>query len=150
MEVMLRRGPAAYAGTLIGGVSHTRGEPVMSSTIAHRQHVQHRHVPLMPIFAVFVTIVLATAVIWAVNQPQSTTITTTTEAVGAPLVQPAAVAAPESPVFRHAQMRAAINGGSPRVYVVNLHHLVNGATLDRVTTDPGAVLTGQRHPLPVR
>ena len=122
----------------------------MSTTIAHRQHVQHRHVPLMPIVAVIVAIVLATAVIWAMNQPQSTTITTAAETVGVPLVQPAAVSAAESPVFRHAQMRAAMTGGYPRAYVVNLHHLVSGATLDPVTTDPGAVLTGQHHPLPVR
>ena len=121
----------------------------MSNTIAHSSHVRH-HVPVMPILAVIVTIVLATVVIWAVNQPQSTTITTTTEAVGAPLVQPAAVAAPESPVFRHAQMRATMNGGHPRAYVVNTYHLVDGTTLDPVTTQPGIGITGQHHALPVR
>jgi hypothetical protein len=109
----------------------------MSNTIAHRPRVHH-HVPVVPILAVIVTIALATVVLWAVNQPQSTTITTTTEAVSAPLAQPAAVAAPESPVFRHAQMRAGVNGGYPRVYVVNMHHLVNGATLSPLTTRPGA------------
>ena len=100
-----------------------------NNTIAHRRHAHH-HVPVMPIFAVIVAILLATVVIWAVNQPQSTTITTTTAAVSAPLIQPAAVTAPESPVFRHAQMRVNTNGGYPRAYVVNMHHLVSGTTLD--------------------
>ncbi len=113
----------------------------MSNTIAHRHHVHHR-VPAVPIIAVLVAIALATVVLWAINQPQSTTITTTTEAVGAPLVQPAAVAAPESPVFRHAEMRAGMNGGHPRAYVVNVHHLVNGATLSPLTTQPGTGTIG--------
>ena len=108
----------------------------MSNTIAHRPQVHH-HVPVVPIIAVLVAIAIATLVLWAINQPQSTTITTTTEAVSAPLVQPAAVAALESPVFHHAQMRAGVNGGHPRVYVVNMHHLVNGTTLSPLTTRPG-------------
>ena len=122
----------------------------MSTTIAHRQQVQRRHVPVMPIFAVIVTIVLATGVIWAINRSQSTTITATTEAVGAPFVQPAAVAAPESPVFRYAQMRAGVNGGSARASVVNMHRLVNGTTLAPMTTQPVMGIARQHHALPVR
>ena len=46
---------------------------------------------------------------------------------------------PESPVGRHAQMRASMAGGYPRAYEVNLHHLVDGASLDAVTTrSPGS------------
>ncbi len=107
----------------------------MSNTIAHRPHVHH-HVPLLPIFAVIVTVLIATAVIWAINQPETTITTTTTEPVVLSVVQPATVAAPESPVFRHALIRVGANGGYPRAYVTNLHHLVNGATLDSLSTRP--------------
>ena len=111
----------------------------MSNTIAHRPHAHH-HVPLLPVLAVIVTIAIATAVIWAVNQPETVTSTTTatiSEAVSAPAIQPAAVAPPESPVFRHALMRAGIAGGLSPAYKANLHHLVNGRTLDPVSTEPG-------------
>ena len=105
----------------------------MSTSIAHRHHVQ---VPLMPVLAVIVTVMLATVVIWAINQPQSITVSPGTETISAPAIAAATVAAPESPVFRHAQMRANMAGGYPRVYVANLHHLVNGATLDPLSTQP--------------
>jgi hypothetical protein len=107
----------------------------MSHTIAHRPHVQH-HVPAMPVIAVIVAIVIATAIIWAINQPQPTTMTPAAETIGQSAVQPAAVALPESPVARHAQMRVDVAGGYPRAYVVNQHHLVNGASLDPVSTRP--------------
>ena len=81
----------------------------MSNTIAHRPHVHH--VPLLPVFAVIATVLIATAVIWAVNQPQTGTTTTTAQAIVLPAAQQAAVAAPESPVFRHAQMRVNAAGG---------------------------------------
>ncbi len=106
----------------------------MSNTIAHRSHAHH--VPLLPVVAVIATVLIASAVIWAVNQPQTGTTTTTTEAVVLPAAQSAAVAAPESPVFRHAQMRVNAAGGYAPAYVANLHHLVNGATLDPVSTEP--------------
>jgi hypothetical protein len=105
----------------------------MSHTIAHRPHVRH-HVPAAPGVAVIVAIVIATAVIWAVNQPQTTIVTPATETIGQAAIQPGAVAVPESPVARHAQMRVNMAGGYPRAYVVNQHHLVNGASLDPVST----------------
>ena len=110
----------------------------MSNTIAHRPHARH-HVQALPIFAVIVTVLIATALIWAINRPETgTTTTTTTEAISAPAAEQAAVAAPESPVFHHTQMRANAGGGYPRAYVVGLHHLVNGSTLDPVNTQPYA------------
>jgi hypothetical protein len=105
----------------------------MSNTIAHRPQV-HR-VPLLPVLAVVATVLIATAAIWAINQPQTGTTTTTTQAIVLPATQQAAVAAPESPVFRHAQMRAAAAGGYPPVYVANVHHLVNGTTLGPLSTE---------------
>ena len=115
----------------------------MSNTIAHRHHV---HVPLTPILAVIVTIVLATLVIWAINQPQTITVSPVTETISAPAIQPATVAAPESPVFRHAQMRVNMAGGYPRVYVVNVHHLVNGTTLAPVTAHPSGTFKQPDYP----
>ncbi len=102
----------------------------MSNTIAHSTHVHH-HVPLMPVLAVIIAIAIAAAAIYAINLPETTT-GTSTEAVNAPAVDQAAVAAPESPAFRHALM----TGGLDRAYVVNLHHLVEGTTLDPVSTQP--------------
>jgi hypothetical protein len=108
----------------------------MSNTIAHRPHVHH-HVPLLPVLAVIVAIAIAAAVIWAVNQPETVTTTaTTSEATYTPTIQPAAVAAPESPVFRHALMRMGIAGGLSPAYKANLHHLVNGRMLDPLSTEP--------------
>jgi hypothetical protein len=107
----------------------------MSNTIAHRPHVRH-HVQLLPVLAVILTVLIATALIWAINRPETATTTTTTEAISAPAAQQAAVAAPESPVFRHAQMRVNMGDGYPRAYVVGLRHLVNGSTLDPVSTQP--------------
>ena len=107
----------------------------MSNSIAHRSHAHH--VPLLPVFAVVATVLIATAVIWAINQPQTgTTTTTTTQAIVLPAAQQAAVVAPESPVFRHAKMRADAAGGYPPVYVANVHHLVDGTTLDPVSPQP--------------
>ena len=37
-------------------------------------------------------------------------------------------------MFRHALMRVNAAGGYPRAYLNNLHHLVNGTTLDPVST----------------
>jgi len=37
----------------------------MSNSIAHRSHAHH--VPLLPVFAVVATVLIATAVIWAIN-----------------------------------------------------------------------------------
>ena len=105
----------------------------MSNTIAHRPHVHH-HVPLLPIFAVIATVLIATAVIWGINQPQTQTTTTTSQAVVVPAAQSATLAAQESPVFRHALMRVSAAGGRPLVHRANLHHLVNGTTLDPVST----------------
>ena len=106
----------------------------MNNTIAHRP--QAHRVPLLPVFAVIATVLIATAVIWAVNQPQTGTTTTTTPAIVIPAAQQAAVAAPESPVFRHAQMRANAAGGYAPAYLAGLHHLVNGATLAPLSTEP--------------
>jgi len=111
----------------------------MSNTIAHRPHVHH-HVPLMPVFAVIVTIALAAVVIWAVNQPQ-TTITTSGDMVAStPIVQPQAPPVPESPVFRHAEIRALQNGGHSHAYLTGRVHQVEGTTLDPLTT---TLTTGQ-------
>ena len=108
----------------------------MSHTIVHRPHVHH-HVPLLPIVALIAAVLIAGAVLWAVNQPETTTTTTSvSEAVFVPAVAPATVAAPESPVFRHALMRAGMTGGYDRAYTGNLHHLVEGTTLDPVTVPP--------------
>lgn len=107
----------------------------MSHTIAHRPHVHH--LPLAPVIAVIAVALIAAAVIWAVNQPTATTTTTTVGAsIVSPVVHPAAVAAPESPVFRHALMRVHSEGGYPRAYVVGQLHMVEGATLDPVNTNP--------------
>jgi hypothetical protein len=85
---------------------------------------------------VIVAIAIAAAAIYAINLPETATTGTSTEAVNAPAVDQAAIAAPESPAFRHALMRAGMTGGLDRTYVVNLHHLVEGTTLDPVSTQP--------------
>jgi hypothetical protein len=100
----------------------------MSNTIAHRPHAHH-HVPLLPIFAVIAAVLIATAVLWAINRPEAVTTTTTSGTISAPAVVQPAVAVPDSPVFRHALMRVNAAGGYPPAYVANLHHLVNGKTL---------------------
>ena len=75
--------------------------------------------------------------IWAINQPETGTTTTTVGAsIVSPVVHPAAVAAPESPVFRHALMRVNSGDGYPRAYIVGQRHMVEGATLDPVSTNP--------------
>ena len=107
----------------------------MSNTIAHRPHVHH--LPLAPFIAVIAVALMAAVVIWAINQPETAT---TTKTVGttivSPVVDPAAVAAPESPAFRHALMRVDGAGGYPRAYVVGQRHMAEGATLDPVRTNP--------------
>jgi hypothetical protein len=108
----------------------------MSNTIAHRPHVQH-HVPLTPVLAVIVTVALAAVVIWAVNTPQTPSIATSgTAAVSAPFVQAATVPAPDSPVFRHAQMLALQNGGYSQAFLSGRLHQVEGTMLDPLTTTP--------------
>lgn len=107
----------------------------MSNTIAHRPHAHH--LPLAPIIAVVAVALIAAAVIWAINQPETATTTTTVgTSIVSPVVHPAAVAAPESPVFRHALMRVNSGGGYPRAYSVGRRHMVEGATLDPVSTNP--------------
>lgn len=109
----------------------------MSNTIAHRPHVHH-HVPLMPVFAVIVAIALATVVIWAINQPQTTPSITASgsAAVSAPFVQPVTAPAPDSPVARHAQMRVLQNGGYSQAYLSGRLHQVEGTMLEPLTTTP--------------
>jgi hypothetical protein len=116
----------------------------MSNTIAHRPHVHH-HVSLTPVFAVVVAIAIAAVVIWAINQPQPTITTSGAAAVTAPLVQPAAVAQPESPVFRHAQARVLESGGYSQAYLTGRLHQVEGTTLDPLSTTPSTA-SGERLP----
>ena len=42
----------------------------------------------MPVLAVIVTVLLATVVIWAINQPQTTTTAPVAEAAYTPAIQP--------------------------------------------------------------
>jgi hypothetical protein len=107
----------------------------MSNTIAHMPHVHHR-APLAPVLAVIVTVAIATVLIWAVNQPQTTIATGGSTAVTAPAVQPLAAPAPDSPVFRHAQMRVLQNGAYPQAYLTGRLHQVEGTTLDPLGTTP--------------
>jgi hypothetical protein len=108
----------------------------MSHTIAHRPHAHH-HVPVKPIIAVIVAVAVAAVVIWAINQPQTATVTSITEAAPALYVQPAAiVTAPDSPVFRHAQMRVLQHDGYSQAYLAGRLHQVDGTTLDPVNTAP--------------
>jgi hypothetical protein len=105
----------------------------MSNTIAHRRHVHH-HVPLLPVAA---AIVIAAAVIYAVNQPQEVTITTVgSDAVTVPLIAPNAVAVPESPVFRHAFARRQLSGAELQAFKYGRLQQVDDATLDPVGTTP--------------
>jgi hypothetical protein len=107
----------------------------VSNTIAHRSHVHH--FPLLPALAVLAAVLIAAAVLYAINVPQAEVSTSTsTDAVVMPVIHAAAVAAPESPVFRHALMRVASNGGYDRAYVVGRAHMVEGTTLDPVSTSP--------------
>ncbi|MGE5228907.1 MAG: hypothetical protein ACM3MJ_04215 [Deltaproteobacteria bacterium] len=107
----------------------------MSNTIAHRPHVHH--FPLTPVIALIAVALIAAALIWAVSQPAPTTTTTTVGAsIVSPVVHPAAVAAPESPVFRHALIRVNAGDGYPLAYSVGRRHQVEGATLDTVSTNP--------------
>ncbi len=109
----------------------------MSNTIAHRPHAHHHHIPLTSVMAVIVTIAVAALVIWALNQPATVTVTTTGGAAAvSPVVHAATVAAPEAPAFRHALMRVERAGGYPRAYVVGRAHMVEGTTLDPVSTSP--------------
>lgn len=109
----------------------------MSNTIAHRPHVHHHHIPLLPVLAVIAAIAVAAVVLWAVNQPEPVTITTTGgEILSAPLVQPAAVAAPESPVFRHELQRLQQTGQLNRAYLYGRLHQVDAAGLEPVGTSP--------------
>ena len=107
----------------------------MSNTIAHRPHVHH--FPLLPALAMLAAVLIAAAVLYAINVPQAGVSTSTsTDAIVIPVVHAAAVAAPESPVFRHALMRVNSAGGYERTYVVGRAHMVEGATLDPVSTNP--------------
>jgi len=107
----------------------------MSNTIAHRPHVHH-HVPLTPVLAVIVTALIAATLIWAVNMPETTTTTSSTEAVYAP-APTIVVPEPDNPVFRHDLMRMGATE-QLRPYLTNLRHLVGGTSLDPVSTQPYA------------
>jgi hypothetical protein len=108
----------------------------MSNTIAHRPHVHH-HVPLVPVLAVIVAVIIAAAVIYAVNQPQEVTITTVgSDAVTVPLIAPNAVPVSESPVFRHALARPTLSGAEAQAFKYGRLHQVDGATLDPVGVTP--------------
>jgi hypothetical protein len=110
----------------------------MSHTIAHRPHVQH--FPVLPLLMVVAAIIIATAVIWAINQPAPVVISTTSGTAGAvTFVRPAAPPALESPVFRHALMRAGMTGADTQAYKYGRLHQVDGASLDRVGTTPFTV-----------
>lgn len=107
----------------------------MSDTIAHRPQVHH--LPLLPALAVLAAVLVAAVVLYAINVPQAGVSTSTaTDAIVMPVVHAATVAAPESPVFRHALMRVKGNGGYDRAYVVGRAHIVEGTTLDPVSTSP--------------
>ena len=107
----------------------------MSNTIAHRPHAHH--LPLAPVVAVIAVALIAAVVIWAINQPETGTTTTTVgTSIVSPVVHPAAVAAPESPVFRHALMRVDSGNGYPRAYRVGQRHMIEGTTLDPMSTNP--------------
>jgi hypothetical protein len=109
----------------------------MSNAIAHRPHAHHRHVPLMPVLAVIVAVIIAAAVIYAINQPQDVTITTTgSQAITTPVVTPNAPPVPESPVFRHAMMRNQLSGAELQAFKYGRLHQVDGATLDPVSPAP--------------
>ncbi len=83
------------------------------------------------------TVLIAIAVLYAINPPQTgTTTSVATEAIVMPVVHPYAVASPESPVFRHALIRVNQTGGYERAYLVGRMHLVEGTTLDPVSTSP--------------
>ena len=100
----------------------------MSNTIAHRPHVHH-HVPVMPVLAVILAIAIAAVVIWAVNQPQTITISTTGGgAVATPVVQPNEVPVPRSDVVRHAQARVLLRGEPPQFYLARSLHRPAGTT----------------------
>jgi hypothetical protein len=105
----------------------------MSHSIAHRPHV--RHFPLLPALAVLATVLIAVAVLYAINPSQTgTTTSVATEDIVLPVVYPYAVASPESPVFRHALMRVNQTGGYERAYLVGRAHMVEGTSLDPVST----------------
>ena len=108
----------------------------MSNTIAHRPHVHH-HVPVMPVLAVIFAIVIAAVVIWAVNQPQTVTITTTGGAVATPVVQPNEVPVPRSEVVRHAQARVLLRGEPAQFYLArSLHRPVGSTSTEPLSTTP--------------
>jgi hypothetical protein len=107
----------------------------MSHSIAHRPHV--RHFPLLPAFATLAAVLIAVALLYAINRPQTgTTTSVATQAIVMPVVHPAAVAPPESPVFRHALMRVSQAGGYERAYLAGQAHFVQGTTLDPASTNP--------------
>ncbi len=109
----------------------------MSHTVAHRPHVQHPHVPLLPVLAVIVAICIAAAVIYAVNQPRDFTITTTVgEVAGMPQAAPGAPPVLESPVFRHALMSQRLSGAELQAFKYGRLHQVDGASLDPVSVTP--------------
>ena len=106
----------------------------MSNAVVHRPHAHQ--VPLLPVVALIVAVLIAATIVWAIEQSQTTTTATTTDAIVLPVVHANAIPAPESPVFRHAQMRVNAGGGYPREYVVGKLHLVEGSTLGPADTNP--------------
>jgi hypothetical protein len=111
----------------------------MSNTIAHRPHVHH-HVPVMPVLAVVLAIVIAAAVIWAINQPQTINISTTSPGtVALPVVQPNEVPVPRSEVVRHAQMIPLLHGQAAQSVLARRLHFIEGTTLTPLSTAPYAM-----------
>ena len=103
----------------------------MSNTIAQRPHVHHR-VPLVPVLAVIIAIALAAAVLWAINQPEPATITTTDATSSIVSIAPAAVPVPATAKFRHELADFWANDA----YRVARAQQVKGTTLDPVSTSP--------------
>ncbi len=125
----------AYAGPVVENHKVARGERAMSTTIAHRPHVHH--LPLAPVIAVIAVALIAAVVIWAINQPETGTTTTTVgTTVVAPVVHPAAVAAPETLALRRALLLVHSEGVDPSAYAVARRHMVEGTTLDPVRGRP--------------
>jgi hypothetical protein len=102
-------------------------------------------VPLVPLLAVIVAVVIAAVVLWAVNQPESLTVTTTGgEAISAPLAAPAAVPAPESPVFRHSLVRMRLTGAGLQTYRYARMHQIEGTSLDPRSSTPYGTTSYQK------
>ena len=125
----------------------------MSHTIAHRPHVHH-HVPLTPVFAVIVAIAIAAVVIWAINQPRTTSRPARQPGrPGADRTAGSGAGAREPGVPPRADARAPERGHS-QAYLAGRLHQVEGSTLDPLSTTPSTrsgerLHRGVRRPLTV-